>query len=98
MRVDKIAVRNISVSSLGNYIYDVDASVECFLPTAGMEFAARVALNRGNAHLAIIRNCLHVIFYSDKIKPPGTEVVCVLKEVKFQCGTYRATANLKEDL
>lgn len=97
LNVHDIQVKSKSISFAGNYIYTIDAEVESFLPELGKTYEAVVRMNRDKAHIAIIMDCMTVIFHSDQTKQAGDVVKCVLKEIKYQCGTYRAVAELQSE-
>lgn len=94
LRVNRLDILNITISTAGNHLYEICADVETFLPRAGMKLEATVKQNRENAYVAVVLARLNIIFYSDQAIPSGAKVRVVLKEVKFQCRTYRATAEL----
>ena len=96
LRVNSISFKMKNISFSGNYLYTFDADVDNFLPECNQKFEAVVQMNRSKAHVATIFNKMRVIFHSDVTYPVGAKVTCVLKETRFQRGTYRAIAELCE--
>ena len=92
--VHSLSSKHVNISSAGNYIYNVEAEVDYFLPECGQTLEAVVQFNRDDAHIAVARDRLRIIFHSTMVIPARTHVQCVLKEVRYQCGTYRAVAEL----
>jgi hypothetical protein len=95
-KIHSVTSKNVTISSTGNYIYESQATVDCYLPAVGDEVEAVVQMNRAAAHTGLVKDHLRIIFYSEAPIAPGTTVSCVLTAVKFQMGTYRAIAEMKK--
>lgn len=97
LNVTDIYIKNVTISFTGNCVYKITANIETFLPKKDDVLGAKILLNKGNAYIAVAKDCLHVIFYSNLKFEKDATVKCILKEVKFQCGTYRAIAELIDE-
>lgn len=92
--VKKIVFKNQKISFIGNYIFDVEAEVEVFMPKEGMVVDAVVDMNRGTAHLALVEGRLTVLFHSQEPIVKDSKVRLELKSIRFQCATFRAVGEL----
>jgi hypothetical protein len=55
---------------------------------------AVVDVHKGTAHLAMVDNRMTVIFHSEQVIDKDTIVKLKLKNVRFQCATFRAVGEL----
>ncbi len=93
-KVHYMQIDSITISHRGFYIYEISADIECFLPKIGTQLRATVVNRRGTAHVALANKRLNIIFHSENPHEKGSEIMCVIKEVQFQLGTWRATGEL----
>lgn len=94
IRVNKLTFKGRRISFIGNYIFDIVANVDVFVPREGMIVDAVVDVHKGTAHLAMVDGRMSVIFHSEQVIDKDTIVKLQLKNVRFQCATFRAVGEL----